>query len=94
MTYGDIVRTEWDVSHFSGMAKITKANADGSLPESDQNLAKYYKQANFGDLTTPATILDCRGRILAWHLPDIITKSRIVHIIYHSHAIRTLTLNS
>ena len=72
-----IVRTEWDVTRYAEHAKIVKVNPDGNIPESVK-MAKYFEQAHFGNIELPDTILDLHGRILAWHLPDILAKKRVV----------------
>jgi hypothetical protein len=73
-----LVRTEWDVTRYAELAKVSKVNTDGGIAEADGKMAKYFQQAEFGNIELPATILDQHGRILAWHLPDIITKKRLV----------------
>ena len=72
-----IVRTEWDVTRYAEHTKIVKVNPDGDIPESVK-MAKYFTQAQFGNIELPATILDLHGHILAWHLPDILSKKRVV----------------
>ena len=63
------------------MIKNLKVNPTGPLSESDINLRNYFKQASFGDVIAPATVVDCHGRIIVWHLPGIISASRVVSII-------------
>ena len=72
-----IVHTEWDVTRYAEHTKIVKVNLDGDILESVK-MAKYFTQAQFGNIELPATILDLHGRILAWYLPDILSKKRVV----------------
>jgi hypothetical protein len=48
---------------------------------SDISLSKYFKDSNFGDIQTPGVIMDCHGKILVWHLPGALTKSRLVRLL-------------
>jgi hypothetical protein len=74
----DLVRTEWDVDRYSERVKISRVNADGHISDADRNLQNYFEPAEFGDIDLPATIIDCHGRIIAWHLPSILCNHRIV----------------
>ena len=64
------------------MVKNSKVNPAGGLSEADKNLHNYFTQASFGVITAPATVVDCHGRIMVWHLPGIISKSCVVSISY------------
>ena len=44
----------------------------------DERLAKYFPPATLGHIAVPATVIDSHGRIIAWHLPGILTESRMV----------------
>jgi hypothetical protein len=44
----------------------------------DKELKKFFSQVHVGDIKHPAVILDSWGRIMAWHLPDIIASGRVV----------------
>jgi hypothetical protein len=41
-------------------------------------LKKYFQLPQIGFLDEPSTIIDKHGRILLWHLPDILSVERIV----------------
>ncbi|KAG2339935.1 hypothetical protein BDR05DRAFT_1002869 [Suillus weaverae] len=51
-------------------------NADGQQRET---LAKYFKTP-FGHSSEPTMFIDKHGRILAWHLPEILVPDRMEHI--------------
>jgi hypothetical protein len=61
--------------------KNSRVKEDGSYSEVDSKLHEYFVQASFGELHEPTTILDIHGRIMAWFLPDIICKQRLVRFI-------------
>jgi hypothetical protein len=48
----------------------------------DANLRKFFPPVDVGEVNDPAVIVDAWGRILAWHLPDIISTGRVVRRIY------------
>ena len=61
----------------NNLADRVKKRVDVSDDE-DEILAKFFPRVDVGDVNDPAVILDCWGRILAWHLPDIISSGRVV----------------
>jgi hypothetical protein len=71
-------QTEWDVSRFADKVKMTKPTNDGTEPKEDQTLDTYFKKAEFGEVSEPATILDMHGRIMAWALPEVLHSNRLV----------------
>ena len=77
-TYLHEVSTDWNVERFAEKVRNSRVNNDGSLSEADMNLHKYFPQAQFGDLSTPTTILDCHGNIQVWYLPGILHPMRLV----------------
>src|ERR1700677_2441859 len=81
------VMTSWDVKQFADRVKNSQVKGNGGISSSDLSLSKYFPQANFDDLKVPAVITDCHGLILAWHLPGVLTESRVVFIgcLFHFH---------
>jgi hypothetical protein len=75
-----IVTVEWDVTRLAERVKNSRVKKDGSESVVDQNLEKHFQQSNFGHLHHPATILDCHGHIMLWHLPGVFIKTRTVRI--------------
>jgi hypothetical protein len=67
----NVVQTEWDVTRFADSVKNTRVHEDKEA-EADLRLPLYFRQAEFGKLTTPATILDMHGRVMVWALPSIL----------------------
>jgi hypothetical protein len=54
----------------------------GDISESEnEELAKFFPRTNFGEINIPAIILDKHSRILAWHLPDILSSGRVVSLL-------------
>jgi hypothetical protein len=83
-SYSFAVETDWDVKRYADRVKNSQVNDDGHLSLADMGLSKYFPQANFGDINLPATILDREGRIIAWHLPGIMSQSRVVCFHYNA----------
>jgi hypothetical protein len=71
------VRADWDVHRFADKAKVSPnpLNSDGQQRE---KLAKYFQTPSFGHISEPTTFIDMHGRILAWHLPEILVPDRTV----------------
>jgi len=47
----------------------------------DDRLAEFYNQKKLGDIVEPAVIIDCYGRILDWHLLDVLLLVRTVSLL-------------
>jgi hypothetical protein len=82
------VKTEWDVMRFADRVKNSRVTMDGERSKGDLSLPSYFPQACFGELEDPATILDAHGRIIVWHLPDILHVNRIVSHALHTYLLR------
>jgi hypothetical protein len=74
----NVVQTEWDVTRFADKVKNTRVREVGEA-QADLTLPLYFRQANFGKLATPTTILDMHGRIMVWALPGILHPKRLVN---------------
>jgi hypothetical protein len=68
------VRIPIDATNF---AERVKKRVDISGKE-DDHLRKFYRRVDVGEVNVPAVILDAWGRVLAWHLPNIISTGRVV----------------
>jgi hypothetical protein len=44
-------------------------------------MSKFFSLAKLGEINEPAIILDHFGKIVAWHLPDVISCGRVVGLI-------------
>jgi hypothetical protein len=73
----NVVQTEWDVTRFADKVKNTQVHEDQEA-EADLRLPIYFRQANFGKLTTPTTILDIHGKVMVWALPGVLHPRRLV----------------
>jgi len=73
------VRTPIDADNYADRVKTHGVVSD---KEDDTHLRKFYPRVNVGEVNDPAVILDAWGRILVWHLPDIISTGRVVRRIY------------
>jgi hypothetical protein len=82
MLFCDVVQTEWDVTRFADSVKNTKVDGDKEA-KADLRLPLYFRQAEFGKLTTPATILDMHGRVMVWALPGVLNSKRLVNNSTH-----------
>jgi hypothetical protein len=82
------VQTEWDVERFAEKAKNTKVNESGDSG-ADHRLPIYFKEAKFGYLPDPTTILDVHGRVMAWALPGVLHEKRVVRKV---NKMRLLTI--
>ena len=67
---------DWDVDRFVDKAKVNNP-AQGGQAQRDM-LARYFQEHLLGHILEPATIVDRNGKILAWHLPNILTADRVV----------------
>ena len=67
------------MERFSDKVKNIVVNPNGG-EYSDESISKYFEDVKFGDIHTPAVIMDCHGNIMAWHLPGALTTSRTVRI--------------
>jgi hypothetical protein len=70
--------TSWDVTRFADRVKNTVGRKDGVESETDSRLPVYFEEADFGDIMSPATILDQYGRVMTWVLPGILHLNRLV----------------
>ena len=52
---------------FADKVKNIVVNPNGG-EYSDKSISKYFEHVKFGDIHTPAVIMDCHGNIMAWHL--------------------------
>jgi hypothetical protein len=71
--------TKWDLSRFAEVVKGSKFEGDASSNE-DINLARFFHEPKFGDLTEPTTILDREGKVMAWALPGVLHPNRLVRL--------------
>lgn len=78
----NVVQTEWDVTRFADRVKNTKVKEKG-VAEADLRLPLSFRQANFGKLVNPTTILDMHGKIMVWALPGVLHENRLVNISTH-----------
>jgi len=73
-------------------SEISRVKPDGAPATADVNLRKYFVCPEFGHIDLPATILDLHGKIMVWHLPHIITRTRNVFIISSDASVPPLNL--
>jgi hypothetical protein len=73
-----IDKTSWDLTRFADQVKNTVARTEGEESQADSRLPVYFQEANFGDITEPATVLDQYGRIMTWVLPGVLHPKRLV----------------
>ncbi|KAG2045402.1 hypothetical protein BDR06DRAFT_978235, partial [Suillus hirtellus] len=73
------LQADWDVHHFADQAKVSP-NPLNSDCQQREKLAKYFKTPSFGHISEPTTFIDRHGRILAWHLPEILVADRMEYI--------------
>jgi hypothetical protein len=71
---------EWDVMRLADRVKNTRPREDGEPAQDDINITKHFKKSDLGHLHEPTTIIDRHGRIICWHLPDILISARVVTI--------------
>jgi ribosomal protein S11 len=80
------VQTAWDAERFyervkNKKVKINKSGKTAKTPSADENTDIFFKKATFGDLEDPVTILDAHGKVLAWSLPGVLHKNRLVRLL-------------
>jgi len=69
------VKADFDGAHF---AERVKNRAEVPDAKEDEELRKFFREVHIGDVNVPAIIVDAFGRILAWHLPDVLSSARVV----------------
>jgi hypothetical protein len=68
---------DWDVDRYANAVKCSPVLANGAPTQHDK-IQKYFSKTVLGKISQPATIIDCNGKILMWHLPNILSPSRVV----------------
>ncbi|KAG1730926.1 hypothetical protein EDD22DRAFT_852950 [Suillus occidentalis] len=76
---------DWDVDRYANAVKCSPVLANGALTQHDK-IRKYFSKTVLGKISQPATIIDCNGKILMWHLPNILSPSRVnfINTTYYS----------
>ena len=59
-----VMKTEWDVTHFSDCVKNVHPCSDGVNSTKDTRLAKVFTNPHFGDVDEPSIILHWHGQIM------------------------------
>jgi hypothetical protein len=70
------VKVPWDADRVAERVKNIKPTS----VENDTKLKTFFKEVCLGHFDDPVIIVDSFGAILAWHLPGILSKSRIVRL--------------
>lgn len=68
---------DWDVDRYADKVKCSPVLANGAPTQGD-NIHKYFSKTVLGKISEPATIVDCNGKILVWHFPNILSLSHVV----------------
>lgn len=58
--------------------RTMKVTSEEVFEKEMSRLAGYFQEMNIGERKDPCTIVERHGRILVWHLPDILTRDRLV----------------
>jgi hypothetical protein len=74
-----LVYAEWDVERLAEKVKGYNALSEDAVKVLLEDLRKYFLLGTFGSQNEPCTVVDCHGRIVIWHLPDILWKPRLVN---------------
>jgi hypothetical protein len=76
------VQAEWDVERLSDAVKGYRPKSDEAVDASLEDLRQYFSLSEFGSQTEPCTVVDRHGRIIVWHLPDILWQPRLVRKLF------------
>jgi hypothetical protein len=75
-----LVQADWDIERLANKVKGYQPKTDEAVDASLDDLRKYFNLTEFGSQNEPCTVVDRHGRIIVWHLPDIIWQPRLVSI--------------
>lgn len=78
LTIRNADQTKWNVTRYADHVKMTDPKDLAKQELEELRIQKFFKKANFGELSEPATILDRHGRIMAWALPNVLHPKRLV----------------
>ena len=68
----------WDAERFADWLKRQRPKSFPELKKSLDFTHRYFERVELGDFDCPTSIWDKYGRILVWHLPDVLSHSRVV----------------
>lgn len=68
---------DWEVTRFADKVKNTHVD-ENKEALANLRLPIYFRQAHFGKLTNPATIVDMHGKVMVWALPRVLHPRRLV----------------
>jgi hypothetical protein len=72
----ETVKLPIDAANLAQRIKTRGIISDGDKDE--DHLRKFFARVDIGKVKDPASITDSGGRIVTWHLPDIISAARVV----------------
>jgi hypothetical protein len=78
MTDGRQVYVRWDAERFADKANLTRFLEENAVMKEMEKLGNYFQLGSLGFQSDPCTLVDIHGRILMWHLPEIMDKLRLV----------------
>jgi hypothetical protein len=84
------VYLNFDADRLAERVKNSVELEDGKVSQSNIQLHKYVKLPDLRLVMDPTTILDWHGRVLVWHLPDILV-GRLVCFPFATHLCALLT---
>jgi hypothetical protein len=73
-----IVVLPWDVERFVDKLRTMTVTSEEAFENEMTRLAGYFQKQNLGERKDPCTLVDRHGRILLWHMPNILTRDRLV----------------
>ncbi|KAL4080429.1 hypothetical protein J3A83DRAFT_4366753 [Scleroderma citrinum] len=75
------IQSEWDFEQFED--KVSWSTSASTNPDqTTTKLAKYFQSLNLGCLDEPHTTLDKHGKVILWYLPNLISPSQVVIVIF------------
>jgi hypothetical protein len=69
-----------DVERFVDKLQSEEVKSEKTHEKEMDVLEKFFDLEPLGKKNHPCTLVDKHGRILIWHLPDILSKNRLVTI--------------
>lgn len=73
-----LVHAHFDIDRLADKVKTTRVQDSRPDDAAIGQLSKFFTPTALGVVEMPSTVVDQHGRIILWHLPDIIAPHRVV----------------
>lgn len=90
VTQGAPVYVKWDAERLADKANATRFPTEEAVTKDKKKLENYFSFQSLGFQRDPCTLVDIHGRILIWHLPEVLRKWRLVCFFFFCQAVFTI----